>query len=837
MEIMNQNELESDISALSHHLFRKHDLDEDSVKRSIRCIISLYCKRQNLPYLPFMSDVLVPLLVCSCSLSPPIASSCFYSLCNSFLPVYGYYSNSTILSCSAFELRRNELIKDKLSAWLRLLVAYHFPTLALHLDSVHPNWERLVHRENRTGNYTDGMIPISWVCGVFAGCILSPDALLVLWDWCIVHDQPMGGLYLSASLLGAHEETLLTLTSPQQLHEWVTSMCSGGSVRLKTSPLFPCEHSGGTEDKPFGALENNLDDSIEYDDDDEFNMTGRNLGMGRGLANRGNTGLNLVSLGQSLKTSSSGVTAASPEASQNTKASVGFYDIPCEYDDNEEPIEANPEVAMKNSNTTVESDENSTCEEKLINCGHSTAGDSSIVEKAFLCGWVKCTSVLMRNTPITFQKAVKTVPDWAAARARSELVVCDTFEQLGDDEQELDKSNHNWGRLSRSNSVGSDSDLSADMQQCGVFREESDTSLYSESMKPHDPTGSPDKTNTDSALHMTDINSGIAAYGKALWTKGYDMMSLKSAGISNQIDEGNDNTPTTTLSSTSSRYTYHTPTYRACMFTSANEVLPCVCSTRRRDNISSRMLFQEAFRNAAMSVLSGDGGTNDSSSPSLPSPSTDNLHVSEKPFFFAVDCWPEDDNAVGRRPFRIPKAFTMPYTAVVDATAMSNMLSVLEPLSNMVHIVLIGKGHEFIRQHENRKLAQLSPKSKPKVLDEGLLSIATAEEDAQIGAMAMSLIKHGFSHVSILEGGYGSVLRYLRYCDGLGGLDTDGSECTPSSSIDTPSKNPKRGDHENESLGLHVLVDVDQDEVDCLFSPHKASSPHKGRWASHIQLE
>lgn len=197
--------------------------------------------------------------------------------------------------------------------------------------------------------------------------------------------------------------------------------------------------------------------------------------------------------------------------------------------------------------------------------------------------------------------------------------------------------------------------------------------------------------------------------------------------------------------------------------------------------------------------------------------------INERPFYFAVDCWPEILSETGesatlapheegqlsgvRRICRIPKAFHMSYTAIVDPAAMTEMLSVLEPLAHVVHIVLVGLGPEIIQQHHFRKPA---PHLKASAEEE--LETLVDLEEAQMGAMAMALMKHGFPHVSILEGGYSSVLRLLRNCDGC--------------RVGTGSQQLQRErGGEAVSLGMHVLVDVDQEAVGQLFAPSTVASP------------
>lgn len=252
-----------------------------------------------------------------------------------------------------------------------------------------------------------------------------------------------------------------------------------------------------------------------------------------------------------------------------------------------------------------------------------------------------------------------------------------------------------------------------------------------------------------------------------------------------------------------------------------SQVLPCVCSTRRRSNVTSESLFLEAFRKHS-TPPEGDA----LALPSFfPNPLTESSAPNERPFYFAVDCWPDlpsdqlqspgedldlDTLSSIKRICRIPKAFQMSYTAITDPQAMVEMLNVLEPLAHVVHIVLIGIGAEIIQQHQYQQSSQ------QKSLKLGLLmrnkeettasvDDLVVQEEAQISAMAMALMKHGYPHVSILEGGYSSVLKYLWSCDGRGSSSTSMVSVAPSKKSDEIS------------LGMHVLVDVDNGAVQQLF--------------------
>lgn len=214
--------------------FPKDDLVQD-----MSDIIALYCKRMSRPYIPdsnsYLFDILVPLLMSSSPIPRPIASTCFYHLCTSFLPLAAY----PLKDSNTLEMKKSLLITEKLTSWLRLLVNYHFPSLAIHLDSVCPRWEKLCAEcgvasygpatlsesthpgsrrdmfleDQKTKKASYGIIPPSWLGGLFCGTLLSPSSLLLLWDWALIWDVRYAGVYLTAALLGLHEDLLKSKTT------------------------------------------------------------------------------------------------------------------------------------------------------------------------------------------------------------------------------------------------------------------------------------------------------------------------------------------------------------------------------------------------------------------------------------------------------------------------------------------------------------------------------------------------------------------------------------------------------------------------------------------------
>jgi hypothetical protein len=105
---------------------------------------------------------------------------------------------------------------------LRLLVVYHSPAVAQHLDMALPGWELAaalpvseVHTEMETDLNTDATdgtaddrtwsdkgpqkgkegkwgIPLNWVCGAFSGSLPAEHCCFLL-DWAIVSKQRYAG--------------------------------------------------------------------------------------------------------------------------------------------------------------------------------------------------------------------------------------------------------------------------------------------------------------------------------------------------------------------------------------------------------------------------------------------------------------------------------------------------------------------------------------------------------------------------------------------------------------------------------------------------------------------
>ena len=167
---------------------------------------------------------------------------------------------------------------DKIHAWTRLLVLYHSPALAHHLDRVQPGWEKptrgLSAAENeQKKNRSDlaelekaygldsmeeeaepddgtkarscpggggiasaspsmakaaeprGLVPLNWICGLFSGSLPSEQGVILL-DWAILNQERFAGVYLFATLLEIFAQFLLQMDG-EAIRAWTEEVSEG----------------------------------------------------------------------------------------------------------------------------------------------------------------------------------------------------------------------------------------------------------------------------------------------------------------------------------------------------------------------------------------------------------------------------------------------------------------------------------------------------------------------------------------------------------------------------------------------------------------------------------
>jgi hypothetical protein len=118
-----------DVMAKDSSLERRQNLED---------ILTLYCRRKDIDYNSVYCNILSPLICSYNSFTKELASTCFDALASEFCPLLS-------MKAPAFEMAL-----DSVHTRLRLLVFYHSPAVAQHLDRVLPGWEGSVS----IGNYS-----------------------------------------------------------------------------------------------------------------------------------------------------------------------------------------------------------------------------------------------------------------------------------------------------------------------------------------------------------------------------------------------------------------------------------------------------------------------------------------------------------------------------------------------------------------------------------------------------------------------------------------------------------------------------------------------------------
>lgn len=124
-------DLVTDTQSLIASCFPPNRISSSSnIQNDLIDVVILYCQRRSIDYTNTFSRLLVSIFGDGEQQSKSLVSSCFYALMSNFLPLVG--------------LRYTELVvaTDAMHTWLRLLVTYHSPTVAQHLDRVLPGWEK-----------------------------------------------------------------------------------------------------------------------------------------------------------------------------------------------------------------------------------------------------------------------------------------------------------------------------------------------------------------------------------------------------------------------------------------------------------------------------------------------------------------------------------------------------------------------------------------------------------------------------------------------------------------------------------------------------------------------
>jgi len=210
-----------------------------------------------------------------------------------------------------------------------------------------------------------------------------------------------------------------------------------------------------------------------------------------------------------------------------------------------------------------------------------------------------------------------------------------------------------------------------------------------------------------------------------------------------------------------------------CLWSDASEVVPCICTNRRRPVAFETVTDAFTRLSTHPSPIPKDKCCRllPTSSPSTSS-TTAATTAANSPFFFGIDCRSEDERRVGL----FPKAYCLDPSLVTggDSEQLSGLLDMLEPVAATVHICLIGVGADYFKwlQKQSNKPNNLLAKAGGVLTGKrsehdasNELNQLIEEHDAKLNAVAMYFLKRSFLHISILDGGFLEAARYLQRVD------------------------------------------------------------------------
>jgi hypothetical protein len=182
-----------------------------------------------------------------------------------------------------------------------------------------------------------------------------------------------------------------------------------------------------------------------------------------------------------------------------------------------------------------------------------------------------------------------------------------------------------------------------------------------------------------------------------------------------------------------------------CLWSSVEEVLPCICSNIRRAR-NDEFELKEIFYSTYISLPNSNTNNSETSSSKNKSCFFISSIDTMTPLYFAIDCRKNEEKTIGL----FPKAYSLDPDIIYDSDGLTELLAILQPIASTTHIVIIGSGLEYYRwfiykfKYANRKKKTKPMKKEYKELIE--------EDSKKINAIAMILIKKGFKFISVLQG-------------------------------------------------------------------------------------
>lgn len=427
--------------------------------------------------------------------------------------------------------------------------------------------------------------------------------------------------------------------------------------------------------------------------------------------------------------------------------------------------------------------------DSMSNAGESSSGNCKPLDwNSFVNGWIQSASALIRGTPSAFRVALTQTEDWAL-----------NFDSDGE-KTDLKTAGHSTGE----DYLVGDADLEEEEEP-----EEADEGFAlednlqplgtSQSKMPRfDSSGAPLKvtsppTSASSSNVETVVTDEGTEKGKAGPTGGMMARFRDRLGLFAREGKGQGRRK---VVSPHDAIMVRNSVQSICLWSDANEVVPCISTNQRRQG--SRDTILQCFHKYSQSVPvnSMGGGLSSSVLGNYLLLSSDATF--DTPFFFGIDCRLPAEKTLGL----FPKAYSLDPNVIMDSDGITYLLQVLEPLVNSVHICLIGAGEDYLRwQYEQehpsfrRKRERMEAAGRGKPPDPASLTQSIDEEKSRMNAVAMFFLKKSFPHISVLHGGFTAAVQYLYRIDlsiNLAGALVDVDKPKMASLLGIPTSLPPR---------------------------------------------
>lgn len=403
----------------------------------------------------------------------------------------------------------------------------------------------------------------------------------------------------------------------------------------------------------------------------------------------------------------------------------------------------------------------------------------------FTAGWIESTAALINNTPNAFRDGLPKTETWAILAAEQQQQALSSRLR---DFYSLDKKSEGKGNvLDDPLHGGAAAGTATNLDENNLFGESSDSKA----------AGNPDQDNEssdgyDSEVDDEDDNAEGGLGGQGTRKNPASILMDQLHAISKRMRQNDDEDANVSFDDNQDERQNLSSSDTICLWSSANEVIPCICTNRRRNVVAFDAI--QLFLDAVDHLKQRSDQNHDAISRSCFFLSTE---TTQSPLFFAIDCRKVEEKSLGL----FPKAYLLDPEVIYDGESLMELLAILKPMATTTHIAIIGSGKDYHKWAIKDKFGNSTRKTRQMRKE---IAEAIEEEHKRLNAIAITLIKKSFKYVSILQGGFVEAVKYLN---------------RPESRITISSS----------------LVDVDKFKLNSLLGIHTIDMNQKATLAARIE--